>query len=95
MASTNDETSSSLHAHDDLDCVRAMQQLWDFLDHELNDEQMKAVRHHLDCCSDCFSHKAWGERFLDAIHALRDERLMPPELKARVVEKLKSAGYTR
>jgi hypothetical protein len=56
---------------------------------------MNAVRHHLECCSDCFEHKAWGNRFLDALHALRDERLMPPELKARVMEKLKTAGYTR
>ena len=95
MASTQDETGSSLHAKDDIDCTRAMQQLWDFLDQELNEAQMNAVRHHLECCSDCFEHKAWGNRFLDALHALRDERLMPPELKARVMEKLKSAGYTR
>jgi anti-sigma factor (TIGR02949 family) len=77
----------------EVNCERAMQQLWDFLDRELTDEQMAVVRHHVDTCTDCFPHHAWAERFLDALHSLRDERLMPPELKARVMEKLKNAGF--
>lgn len=81
-------------SHDDLNCTRAMQQLWDFLDQELTDQQMAAVRQHLDSCSACFPHKAWAERFLEALHSLKDERLMPPELKARVMEKLRAAGFT-
>ncbi|MGQ0642680.1 MAG: zf-HC2 domain-containing protein [Gemmatimonadaceae bacterium] len=70
-----------------------MQQLWDFLDRELTDEQMAAVRHHVESCSDCFPHRAWAERFLEALHSLRDEKVMPAELKARVIEKLRTAGF--
>ncbi len=82
------------HSHPaDVNCTRAMQQLWDFLDRELTDEQMGAVRRHVEGCSSCFPHKAWAERFLEALHSLRDERLMPPELKARVMQQLKAAGY--
>jgi anti-sigma factor (TIGR02949 family) len=77
----------------EINCRRAMQQLWDFLDAELTDEQMAAVRHHVDTCSDCLPHKAWAERFLEALHAVRDERLMPPQVKARVMEKLREVGY--
>ena len=77
----------------EVNCTRAMQQLWDFLDRELTDQQMAAVRRHLDTCSDCFSHEAWGERFLEALHSVRDQRLMPPEVKAKVIEKLRRAGY--
>ena len=87
-------TSGAAQSHDsDLNCTRAMQQLWDFLDRELTDKQMAEVRRHLDTCSDCFSHGAWGERFLEALHSVRDERLMPPEVKAKVIEKLRKAGY--
>lgn len=71
-----------------------MKKLWDFLDRELTDEQMAAVRHHLESCSDCFPHRAWAERFLNALHSLRDEGLMPPEVKARVIEQLRAAGYS-
>ena len=83
---------SQSHAGD-VNCTRAMQQLWDFLDRELTDEQMGAVRRHVESCSSCFPHKAWAERFLEALHSLRDERLMPPELKARVIEQLRAVGY--
>jgi anti-sigma factor (TIGR02949 family) len=82
------------HGHaGEVNCTRAMQQLWDFLDRELTDEQLGAVRRHVESCSSCFPHKAWAERFLEALHSLRDERLMPPELKARVMEQLRAAGY--
>ncbi len=86
-------TSGELHRGPDVNCTRAMQQLWDFLDRELTDQQMAAVRSHLESCSDCFPHQAWAERFLEALHSVRDERLMPPEVKARVIERLRSAGY--
>lgn len=78
----------------DYNCDSAMQKLWDFLDQELTDEQMAAVRHHIESCSACFPHKAWAERFLEALHSMRDERLMPPEVKARVIEQLRAAGYS-
>ncbi|HJU72210.1 MAG TPA: zf-HC2 domain-containing protein [Gemmatimonadaceae bacterium] len=78
----------------DINCSRAMQQLWDFLDQELTDHQMVVVRHHIESCSSCFPHKAWAERFLEALHSLRDEKLMPPEVKARVIEQLRLAGYS-
>lgn len=90
----NSPSSPGSHTHPpEVNCTRAMQQLWDFLDRELTDEQMGAVRRHVESCSSCFPHKAWAEHFLDALHSLRDERLMPPELKARVMEQLRAAGY--
>lgn len=86
--------SAAAHSHPaEVNCTRAMQQLWDFLDRELTDEQMGVVRRHVESCSSCFPHMAWAERFLDALHSLRSERLMPPELKARVMEQLRAAGY--
>lgn len=77
----------------DLNCTRAMQQLWDFLDRELTDEQMGAVRRHVDSCSSCFPHKDWAEHFLEALHSLREERVMPPELKLRVMAQLRAVGF--
>ena len=93
MASPTGGPDSRSHPAD-INCTRALQQLWDFLDQELTDEQVAAVQRHLESCSSCFPHKEWAERFLAALHSLRDEQLMPPELKARVIEQLRLAGYS-
>lgn len=77
----------------EVNCTRAMQQLWDFLDQELTDEQMGAVRRHVESCSSCFPHKDWAEHFLEALHSMREERIMPTELKVRVIAQLRAAGF--
>ncbi|MGQ0537761.1 MAG: anti-sigma factor family protein [Gemmatimonadaceae bacterium] len=71
-----------------------MQQLWDYLDRELSPDQMRAVEGHLTACADCLPHELWGTRFLNALHELREQRVMPPELTERVIQELRAAGFT-
>ncbi|MDF2772664.1 MAG: putative zinc-finger, partial [Geminicoccaceae bacterium] len=40
----------------ELDCRTAVQQLWDYLDHELTPERMAEVRRHLERCGQCLPH---------------------------------------
>ena len=77
-----------------IDCRTAVQQLWDYLDQELTEDRMAVVRHHLETCERCLPHRDFGQRFLDALRATREEHLMPPEVKARVMELLAAAGYS-
>jgi len=35
------------------DCNETLRELYAFLDHELDGDQLEAVRHHLDSCLDC------------------------------------------
>ena len=77
----------------EIDCRTAVQQLWDYLDQELTEERMAIVRHHLATCQACLPHHDFGARFLAALRATRQEKLMPPEVRARVMDLLASAGY--
>ncbi len=80
------------HAQE-IDCLTAVRQLWDYLDEELSEERMAAVRHHLARCERCLPHHDFSRRFLEALHETRKERVMPPELRLRVMERLTEAGF--
>ena len=80
---------------DKVDCTAAMRQLWDYLDEELNTERMGKVREHLESCQRCWPHHDFERAFLDALARTRSERLMPDELRRRVLASLEGEGYTR
>lgn len=77
----------------DIDCRTAVRQLWDFLDQELDDARMAAVQHHLDQCRSCLPHHDFGRQFLDALRAARELKLMPAEVRSRVMQRLVEAGF--
>ena len=77
----------------DIDCLTAIRQLWDYLDQELTEDRMAMVRRHLMQCERCLPHHDFGKRFLEAVRETRDDHLMPPEVRARVMEILAQAGY--
>ena len=77
------------------DCGAAMRQLWDFLDEELSEERMVAVRVHLERCQGCWPHYDFEKAFLDAVARAKQARSCPEEVRRRVLDTLRSAGYTR
>ena len=76
------------------DCRKAMEQLWDYLDGELTDARMAAVRGHLAGCSGCFSHAHFSETFLAALARCRVTDPMPRSVRDRVLACLEQAGMT-
>jgi anti-sigma factor (TIGR02949 family) len=78
----------------DIDCPTALRQLWDYLDQELTEDRMAMMRQHMARCRRCLPHHDFDKRFLAAVRATRQEQLMPPEVKSRVMELLAEAGYT-
>ena len=51
------------------DCADVLRQLLDFLDEELTEERMVAVRAHLDRCAGCYPEYDFERIFLDAVAA--------------------------
>ncbi len=78
--------------HDRLNCRAAMAQLWDYLDQELTDDRMAAVRQHLSACRACLPHEEFARGFLEALASCRHEGDVPAEVRARVMERLRDEG---
>ncbi|MFN8571495.1 MAG: zf-HC2 domain-containing protein [Gemmatimonadaceae bacterium] len=77
-----------------IDCTMAMKQLWDYLDQELTDDRMSEVQQHLAHCQRCFPHADFAQRFLEALQSTREERPMPAEMRARVMQRLSETGFS-
>jgi anti-sigma factor (TIGR02949 family) len=79
----------------EIDCRTAVQQLWDYLDHELTPERMDAVRGHLERCGRCLPHHDYARTFLAALAAAKEgEPKAPDVLRRRVMENLRAAGFS-
>ncbi len=72
-----------------MNCLKAIEQLWQYLDHELDGESSSDLQRHLQECRGCFS-KAEFERQLRAL--LRrscGEEQAPTHLRERVIKLLR------
>jgi anti-sigma factor (TIGR02949 family) len=76
-----------------MDCLDVVRQLWDYLDGELTDERMEAIRAHLAACRDCHPHFDFERAFLDAVAATRNEQPAPTMVRRKVLAKLRQAGF--
>jgi len=70
-----------------------MRQLWDYLDEELTDARMAAVRDHLESCAGCLPHHDFAKAFLAAVASTRGFGGCPPTVRARVLDRLRSEGF--
>ena len=77
-----------------IDCKTAVQQLWDYLDQELDESRVAEVRQHLETCRPCLQHADFDRRFLEALGQVRELHLMPPAAKSHVMAALADAGFS-
>jgi anti-sigma factor (TIGR02949 family) len=75
-----------------MDCGKALQQLFDFLDGELTPERMALVRQHIDGCGHCLDHAEFERRFLKALNDTKEHRCCPEAVRAKVLSSLQAAG---
>ena len=66
------------------DCRGAVQRLWDYLDRELGEPELRAVDAHLAECELCPPHFEFERAFLVAVRSARDERGASTALRGRV-----------
>ena len=83
-----------MHKDAKVDCAASMRQLWDFLDGELSDDRMSAIRAHMDKCQKCFPHYDFEKALLEALACTRPDCCAPSSLRARLEERLRSVGFT-
>jgi hypothetical protein len=77
-----------------LDCEQVMRQLWDYLDEELADERMEAIRAHLELCKRCYPQYEFERSFLDAVAGSAREHANIERLRARLALSLQEKGMT-
>ncbi len=69
-----------------IDCNQAAKRLLEFLDKELNPDELQKMEHHLEECRACFDHLEF-ERLLRTHLQKKTEHLCPEKVKTRI-EKL-------
>jgi mycothiol system anti-sigma-R factor len=75
-----------------MDCNDCVERLYAFLDTELSDTDIKAVRAHLEGCDDCDDNFVFEARFLDQLKECCTSDVAPAELRQRVILKLRGAS---
>jgi len=73
----------------EIDCERALDQLFEFIDHELPESRRDAVQHHLHTCKSCFSRFEFERRLKEKLGGLREPEV-PLETSERIRKLLKS-----
>lgn len=69
----------------DYDCEQALRRLFDFLDHELADDERDAMQRHLSTCRSCYSRADFERRLKAKLGELRQE---PTQSAAERIKRL-------
>jgi anti-sigma factor (TIGR02949 family) len=67
-----------------IDCEQALEQILEYVDHELGENERTALEHHLHTCKSCFSRMEFERRLKEKVGALREEAV-----SSRVSERIK------
>lgn len=69
-----------------LDCEQTVRRLWDYLDRELSDVDVRAVDRHLqECRAGCPSHFAFERAFLEVTRSARPRVTASDGMRKRVL----------
>ena len=71
-----------------MDCDDAVEHLYTYLDGELTPGIEKAVRGHLETCTDCFGHFEFEKTFLRFLEARAKAQGAPEPLRRRIFEQI-------
>jgi anti-sigma factor (TIGR02949 family) len=72
-----------------IDCERALQRIFQFIDHELDGDERQAMQQHLDTCRSCFSRVEFEHRLKAKLRPLRQAEA-DAKARARIEALLKS-----
>ena len=74
-----------------MDCNDCVERLYAFLDLELDEKELAAVRAHVSGCDDCGDELGLEGRFLDRLRDCCTSEKAPTLLRERVILKLRGA----
>jgi anti-sigma factor (TIGR02949 family) len=61
----------------DIGCEQALRQVFDLVDHELNEVEREAMERHLRTCKSCFSKADFERRLKQRLRDLREDTAGP------------------
>ena len=73
----------------EIDCEKALQQIFQFIDQELTGGEREAMQRHLHTCKSCFSRAEFERRLKGKVGGLR-EKHESPEVRGRISRLLKT-----
>ncbi|MCZ7566097.1 MAG: zf-HC2 domain-containing protein [Burkholderiales bacterium] len=73
----------------EIDCEQALDQLIEFVDHELPEGKHSAMQHHMRACKSCFSRFEFERRLKEKLGTLRDTEVSS-DASERIKRLLKS-----
>jgi len=74
-----------------LTCEEIFRRLDDYLDRELNPEEMRLVKEHLDTCAQCAHEHRFDRRVLDTVRDKVQRIGTPEDLRSRVAAAIQRA----
>ncbi len=77
----------------EIDCHTAVERLWAYLDHELDEREFAEVETHLETCAKCPPHYSFARTLLGEIHSSRAMHQEPGLLRLRVLHALRAEGF--
>ena len=77
------------------ECSKVVQDVWLFLDNEMNSEQRAQVQKHLDGCSPCLEESDIGEKLKALLHKKCGGDVAPDVLRDKLVAALRGQGAAR
>lgn len=72
----------------DINCLEALDRLYDYIDGELSPGRAEEVRRHLEKCQPCLKVSAFENAWVRFLEARMRARCAPPRLRKRVLESL-------
>jgi anti-sigma factor (TIGR02949 family) len=73
----------------EINCEKALQQIFQFIDHELGGGEREAMQRHLHTCKSCFSRAEFERRLKGEVGGLREKQEVP-KLRRRISRLLKT-----
>lgn len=74
------------HPHDD--CASVLEHVYEYIDHEMDDDDCATVKQHLDDCSPCLAEYGLEQAVKSLVHRCCSE-VAPEELRAKVLDKIR------
>lgn len=75
------------------DCLNVLLHVWDDLDDQLPPADAASLRAHVAACGPCRDYHRFQVRFLETLATLRPRGAVPGHVRARVLNRLATAGY--
>ncbi|HET9171463.1 MAG TPA: mycothiol system anti-sigma-R factor [Actinospica sp.] len=74
------------HPHDD--CASVLEHVYEYIDHEMADDDLATVKQHLDDCTPCLAEYGLEQAVKSLVHRCCSE-VAPEDLRAKVLSKIR------